>query len=190
VSAQSLILAFLPALLVPHVHTGEQLRYGTMNGAYQNFNSYTIASVSPASISWTGSPGDLFTFAYNAALLGKPPQLLDTGAHWSNTVYGADWIDFWSVTVADIQPKSGLVRLHLTLVRRKPSTDQSFYEEQAGDMTFVNGVMTNVALKGYLTATALDGPAPYYRQDASYNPSELQNSAPISRRLTLIGTIP
>jgi hypothetical protein len=186
--AQSLVLSFLPALLVPHVNAGEQLRYRIVNGAHQNISIYTIANVSQASISWTGSTNDV-SFAYNPALLGKPPQLLDAGAHWSNTVYGPIWIDFWSAKVADVQPKLGLVRLHLTLVRREPSTDESIYEEQAGDVTFVNGIMTNFALSGYLT-TAADGTAPYYRQDVTYDPSELQSSFPISRHVTLIGTVP
>jgi hypothetical protein len=186
--AQSLVLTFLPALLVPHVHAGEQLRYHTVNGAHQNLNTYTIASVSPVSISWTGPTNDV-SFAYNAALLGKPPQLLDAGTHWSNTVYGPIWIDFWSAKVADVQPKLGLIRLHLTLVRREPSTVESIYEEQAGDVTFVNGIMTNFVLSGYLT-TASDGVAPYYRQDVTYDPSELRSSFPISRHVTLISTIP
>lgn len=213
----ALIMAVLPALLVPHVHAGEQLRYRTADGRPDSLTTYTIASVSPGSLSWTVSTDDPASkepsiqytqnsdgvvvnnrsglssgaagFVYNAALFGAPPQLLEIGTHWSNTLYDADRIDFWSLKVADIQPKLGLVRLHLELVRRLPSTDASYYEAQTGEVTFVNGIMTNLTLDGYLTTT-FDRVAPYHHQDISYSPDTRTGSFRISRRTTLVSTVP
>ncbi len=206
----------LPALLVPQVRAGEQLRYRTLTGSQrESLSIYTVSSVSPSSISWVGPgepneskdgasrftltsdgvvvnnnngrPTGAYTFAYNAAQFGKPPQILDVGAHWSNTVYEADWMDFWSVNVADVQPKRGLVRLHLTLVRRQPSALVSYYERQDGDITFVNGIMTSFGLSGYLTTTFAET-APYH-EDISFFP-EPRESYRISRQTMLVGTVP
>jgi hypothetical protein len=53
-------------------------------------------------------------FVYDAALLGEPPELLRPGATWTNAIRqrGAD--AFWTSTVEEANPATGVLRLRLS----------------------------------------------------------------------------
>lgn len=240
----------LPALLIPQVHSGQQLQYRVIRSSDQlslgfghnsrrpGDTSYSevISSATPSAISWmrqytnfrdysdrfaidsggtvtfstTGQPAHIEAFAYNTALFGKPPAALTIGAHWDNTVFrqvsGLAWTDYWSVTVADMQPGNGLVRLHLAFVRR--SNDRGFYSDQLtdgqqdGDVVFVHGIMTKLSMRGYSTTYDDSGyrlPTPF-QSDPSlpYQPGAFGllssftglHSVTVSQEVSLQGNLP
>lgn len=90
------------------------------------------------------------SFMYNTALFGKPPAELSIGERWTNTVNGANTIDSWTVTVADVQPASDFVRLHLLLQTRDAQVSRYSFGDRwrEGDVVFERGIMTSLSLRG------------------------------------------
>src|SRR5581483_3469515 len=150
----------LPALLAPQVRTGQQLRYRTTVTRQMNApqvagsrpsvtdGSYTV-TVSDA----TPPDGSLsHQYMYDAALLGRPPSVLQPGVTWTNSIHNVASDDIWSSTVEEANPATGVVRLRLSFQSRGERGfrgDKSMQDEREdGEAIFVRGIMTKLSLQG------------------------------------------
>jgi hypothetical protein len=96
----------------------------------------------------TGVPG----FVYDAALLGQPPDILRPGATWTNAIRQPGSDAFWTSTVEEANPATGVVRLRLIFQSRGERGlrgDKSVQDEREdGEALFVRGIMTKLSLQG------------------------------------------
>lgn len=99
-------------------------------------------------------------FVYSSTLLGQPPGTLSPGATWTNTIRHPTSTEYWTTTVAEVNPATGMVRLHISFqgsgeagfAGGKGSQDQ----REDGEALFVHGIMTRLSLAGRETTTYPD----------------------------------
>lgn len=99
-------------------------------------------------------------FVYSSTLLGQPPGILSPGTTWTNTIRHPTSTEYWTTTVTELNPATGLVRLHLSFqgsgeagfAGDKGTQDQ----REDGEAVFVHGIMTRLSLAGRETSTYPD----------------------------------
>jgi hypothetical protein len=120
-------------------------------------DSFLLAPNSAVVNKANGQPIDILSFAYNSALFGAPSDALAVGQHWAHSILHPLLSEYWTVTVTDVNQAQSSVKLHLTLERHASgfgvnATGEYWQDEREdGDVVFVDGVMTKLALQGRQT---------------------------------------